>query len=141
MKNAHLNLYNNHSTVQYEIYIYVWWLFACTIGSKTPFTPKGGRFSEKNFLHYLDLCYVNPAYHKLEISPQLLAVNQSELKFQEIVFAKSATFGVKGILLPLELHSHCHNLNLQISLTFALSFISQTSFYNGLLKFNLNFEC
>ena len=32
------------------------------IGSKIPFTPKGGRFCKENFLRHLDLCYVNPAY-------------------------------------------------------------------------------
>ena len=36
------------------------------IDSKIPFTPKGGRFCEENFLRYLDLCYVNPAYYKLK---------------------------------------------------------------------------
>ena len=36
--------------------------------SKIPFTPKGGRFCEENFLkrNYLDLCYVNPTYQKLK---------------------------------------------------------------------------
>ena len=31
----------------------------CTIDSKIPFTPKGDRFCEENFLRYQDLCYVN----------------------------------------------------------------------------------
>ena len=32
------------------------------IFSKIYFTPKGGKFGENNFLRYLGLCYVNPAY-------------------------------------------------------------------------------
>ena len=32
------------------------------IGSKIPFTPKGGRFYAQNYLGYLDLCYVNSSY-------------------------------------------------------------------------------
>ena len=36
----------------------------------TPY-PKGGRFGEENFLRYLDLCYVNPVYHKLKTFPLL----------------------------------------------------------------------
>ena len=43
----------------------------CTIGSKIPFTPKGGTFCEENFLSYLDLCNVNPAYPKLKTFPLL----------------------------------------------------------------------
>ena len=46
--------------------------------SKIPFTFKGFRFFEKNFLRYLNLCYVNPANDKLKIFPLLLAVNQPE---------------------------------------------------------------
>ena len=45
--------------------------FACNIGSKISFTPKGGRFCEENFLRYLDFCYVNPVYHKLKTFPLL----------------------------------------------------------------------
>ena len=68
-------------------------IFNVTIGSKIPFTSKGGRLCEGNLLRYLALCYVNRAYHKLN----RLWINQ---KLQEIVFAQSVTFGVKGILLP-----------------------------------------
>ena len=42
----------------------------CTIGIKIPFTPKGGRFCEEFFLHYLDLCYVDHAIHKLKTANQ-----------------------------------------------------------------------
>ena len=42
-----------------------------TNSSKIPFTPKGGRLSESNFLRHLDLCYVDLAYHKLKIFPLL----------------------------------------------------------------------
>ena len=28
--------------------------------------------SKENFLRYLDLCYVNPAYHKLKTSPSII---------------------------------------------------------------------
>ena len=35
------------------------------------FTPKGGRYWEENFLRYLDLCYGNPAHHKLKTLPLL----------------------------------------------------------------------
>ena len=68
-----------------------------TIGSKIPFTPKGGRFCEENHLCYLDLCYVSHSYHKFKTSP--LYRLWTYQKLQEIIFAKSAT--VKGILLPL----------------------------------------
>ena len=37
-----------------------------TIDSKIPFTPKGDKFCEENFLLYLDLCYVKPSYKKLK---------------------------------------------------------------------------
>ena len=35
------------------------------------FTPKGGRFYKENFFRYLDLCYVNTAYHELNTFPLL----------------------------------------------------------------------
>ena len=39
----------------------------CTDGSKILFTSKGGRFCvENDFLQYLNLYYVNSAYHKLK---------------------------------------------------------------------------
>ena len=41
----------------------------------------------------------NPAFHKLKTFP--LYRLWTNHKLQEIVFAKSATFGVTGILLPL----------------------------------------
>ena len=31
-----------------------------TIGRKISFSPKSGKFCEKNVIRYLDLCYVNP---------------------------------------------------------------------------------
>ena len=46
--------------------------------SKIPFAPLGGRFCETNFLRYLDLCYVNPAYYKSKTFPLLQAAIQSE---------------------------------------------------------------
>ena len=70
---------------------YLWSFSQSTIGSKISLTPKGGRFCEDNLLHYLDLCNVNPAYHRLKtILYYRLWTNQ---KIQEIVFAKSATMG------------------------------------------------
>ena len=39
----------------------------CTIASIINVTPKDGRFCGQNFWRYLDLCYVNPALHKLKI--------------------------------------------------------------------------
>ena len=59
-----------------------------------PFNPKGCRFCEENFLRYLDSCYVNPAYHKLNTFPPLWDVNQSEAS--RFFFAKPAAIGVGG---------------------------------------------
>ena len=73
----------------------------CTINIKIPLGIKGGRFCEENFLRYLDLCYVNPTYHKSKTFESLYYRLWTEQKLQEIVFAKSAALVVKGILLPL----------------------------------------
>ena len=62
------------------------------------FICKGGRFCEDYFLRYLDLCDVNPTYLIKHSLYYWLRTNQ---KLQEIVLAKSATYGVKSILLPL----------------------------------------
>ena len=52
-------------------------LYYSVIASKILVIPKSARFGWENFLRYLGLCYVNPAYYKLKTS-LLYAVNQSE---------------------------------------------------------------
>ena len=69
----------------------------CTVGSKIPLTPRCSIFFEENFLCYLYLCHVNPDYHKSENFGYIIAWKTNQ-KLQEIVFARSATFGVKGYL-------------------------------------------
>ena len=46
-------------------------LFAGAIGSKIPFISKDIADFANKFSRYLHLCYVNPAYHKLETFPLL----------------------------------------------------------------------
>ena len=55
--------------------------------AKYPLPPKVADFEKRISLSYLDLCYVNPAYHKLKTS--LLKV----VKLQEIVFANCKLWG------------------------------------------------
>ena len=43
----------------------------CSISSKKNFTPKCGGFCKADILRYLDLCNVNPAYHKVKTFPLL----------------------------------------------------------------------
>ena len=44
---------------------------ACAICSKIPCIPERGRFCKENFLRYIDLCYVNPVYHRIKAFPLL----------------------------------------------------------------------
>ena len=76
------------------------YLALVTIRNKIPFTSKCGRFSEKNVLRYFSFIQCYPAYHKLKIFPLLKAVNPLEA-WRIFFFFKSATFGVKGILLAM----------------------------------------
>ena len=61
-------------------------------------------FWEENFLSYLDLCYVNLRVPQIKDIPSIIGFNSNRGFKKLFFFAKSATFGVKGILLPL-LHS------------------------------------
>ena len=73
----------------------------------TLYPLKGSRFCEENFLRYLFLCYINPAYHKLKIFRLLLAVNKVSLGcepiriFKKLFLQNLLPLGVKGILLLL----------------------------------------
>ena len=72
-------------------------IYTDDVPSTAKYTLPPNAACEQNFLCYLYLFYVIPAYHELKTFPLLQDVNQSEV--HEIVFAKSATFGVKDILL------------------------------------------
>ena len=66
--------------------------------------PQRWKILQENFLHYLDLCYVNPAFHKIKDFPKIYYRLNKPIRckaVQKLFFAKSATFGVKGILLSL----------------------------------------
>ena len=72
-----------------------------TIDSKIPFTPKRWQILRREFLTLsrFMLCY--PSLPQNKDLPSIIGCKPIR-SFQEIAFAKSATYGVKGILLLLE---------------------------------------
>ena len=69
------------------------------VQSKIPFDSKRGRFCKENFfvIHIYVILTLSNTNQRLSLYHRLW----NNHKLQETVFAKSVTFGVKGILLPL----------------------------------------
>ena len=62
----------------YKVNFFIKFFEIVPSAAKYPLLTQGADFLEKNFLRHLDLCYVNPAHHKLKTFSLLKTMNQSE---------------------------------------------------------------